>query len=310
MATATRTGPRPPPFWRAEAGGGRRLDLCNPREIKGLLARHGFRFSKRMGQNFLIEDWVPREIVAASGAEASSGVLEIGPGIGPLTAELAQRAGRVVCVELDRSLLPILAETLAPYDNVEVIQGDVMKLDVKALAEEKLAGFSPMVCANLPYNITTPVLTALIEARRFSALTVMIQREVARRICAPPGSGEYGAFSVFCQYHTRPELLFEVGPQCFLPAPKVTSAVVRLTPRAEPPQDRVEEDFFFKVVRASFAQRRKTLLNGLSGAFPQLDKQALRQALRRAELPEDVRGERLGIPEFARLAEELSGDLL
>lgn len=263
-----------------------------------------------MGQNFLIESWVPQEIAAAAQADGSSGVLEIGPGIGPLTVQLARRAGRVVCVELDRSLLPILAETLAPYHNVEVVHGDIMKLDLPALVGEKLAGFTPQVCANLPYQITTPVITALIESRQFASVTVMIQREVARRICVAPGSGDYGAFSVFCQYHTRPELCFEVPPQCFLPAPKVTSAVVRLTPRTEPPQRLVDEAFFFRVVRAGFAQRRKTLLNSLSGGFPQWDRQALRQALRQAELPEDVRGERLGIPEFARLAAALQSPLL
>ncbi len=282
------------------------MNLCDMREIRGLLTRHGFRFSKSMGQNFLIADWVPREIAGASGADKTCGVLEIGPGIGPLTVQLAQRAGRVAAVELDRALLPILAETLSGCGNVEVVPGDIMKLDLPALLQEKLPGLTPIACANLPYNITTPVLTALITCRCFASITVMIQREVARRICAAPGAGDYGAFSVFCQYHTEPELLFEVGPECFLPAPKVTSAVLRLTPRQEPPQTLVEEGLFFRVVRASFAQRRKTLLNGLTAAFgSQSDKQALRHAILRAGLPESVRGERLGIPEFARLAAEL-----
>ena len=164
----------------------------------------------------------------------------------------------------------------------------------------------PIACANLPYNITTPVLTALIEAGCFASITVMIQREVALRICAAPGSSDYGAFSVFCQYHTQPELLFEVGPECFLPAPKVTSAVIRLVPRSAPPQNLVDESFFFQVVRASFAQRRKTLLNGLSSAFgSRLSKDALRGAIESAGLPADIRGERLGIPEFATLASAL-----
>ena len=282
------------------------MDLCNSNDIRALLGRHGFRFSKSMGQNFLIEGWVPRDIADASGADGDCGVLEIGPGIGPLTVQLARRAGKVAAVELDRSLLPILAETLAPYDNVTVIPGDVMKLDLSGLAAEQFPGLIPMACANLPYNITTPVLTALIEANCFAAITVMIQREVALRICASPGTADYGAFSVFCQYHTQPEFLFEVPPECFLPAPKVTSAVIRLVPRKEPPQDLVDEAFFFQVVKAAFAQRRKTLLNGLTSAFgDRLSRDQLRQAIAGAGLPETIRGERLGIPEFAALARAL-----
>ena len=279
------------------------MDLCNGNDIKALLARHGFRFSKSMGQNFLIEGWVPRDIAEASGADSGCGVLEIGPGIGPLTVQLARRARQVAAVELDRALLPILSETLAPCRNVTVIPGDIMKLDLAALVNERLSGLTPIACANLPYNITTPVLTRLIESGLFASITVMIQREVALRICAAPGTADYGAFSVFCQYHTQPELLFDVGPECFLPAPKVTSAVLRLIPRREPPQTLVDEALFFRVVRASFAQRRKTLLNGLSSAFgAQVGKQALRQAIEAAGLPPDVRGERLGIAEFAAVA--------
>ena len=283
------------------------MDLCNEKDIRALLARHGFRFSKSMGQNFLIEGWVPRDIAEASGADETTGVLEIGPGIGPLTVQLARRAARVAAVELDRTLYPILDETLAPYPNAEVVPGDVMKLDLPALVADKFSGLTPIACANLPYNITTPVLTALIEAGCFASITVMIQREVALRICAAPGTGDYGAFSLFCQYHTVPEYLFEVGPECFLPAPKVTSAVIRLTPRREPPQTLVEEALFFQVVRASFAQRRKTLLNGLSSAFgSRVSKDGLRAVLAEAGLPENVRGETLGIPQFAALAAALS----
>ena len=285
------------------------MDLCNEREIKSLLARHGFHFSKRMGQNFLIEGWVPREIAAASGADNTCGVLEIGPGIGPLTAALAQRAGRVVSVELDRTLLPILTETLAPFPNTEVVPGDVLKLDLPALARDKLSGFTPIACANLPYNITTPAITALLDAGCFARITVMIQREVARRICASPGSPDYGAFSLFCQYHAATELCFDVGPECFLPAPKVTSSVVRLVPRPAPAEVH-DEAFFFQVIRAAFAQRRKTLLNALSAAFGSaMSKQALRQAITSCGLPESVRGERLGIPEFAALSDALKAGL-
>ena len=279
------------------------MDLCNEKDIRALLGRHGFRFSKSMGQNFLIEGWVPRDIAEASGADEGCGVLEIGPGIGPLTVQLARRAGKVAAIELDKSLLPILEETLAPYDNVTVIPGDAIKLDLAALAAERFPGLTPLACANLPYNITTPILTALIEAGCFQAITVMIQREVALRICASPASSDYGAFSVFCQYHTVPEFLFEVPPECFLPAPKVTSAVIRLVPRQAPPQDLVDEAFFFRVVRAAFAQRRKTLLNGLTSAFgDKLSKDQLRQAIADAGLPDGVRGERLSIAEFAALA--------
>ena len=286
------------------------MDLCNEKDIRALLARHGFRFSKSMGQNFLIEGWVPRDIAEASGADGTTGVLEIGPGIGPLTVQLAQRAAKVAAVELDRTLYPILDETLAPYPNTEVIPGDVMKLDLPALAADKFSGLTAIACANLPYNITTPVLTALIEAGCFASITVMIQREVARRICAAPGTADYGAFSVFCQYHTEPEYLFEVGPECFLPAPKVTSAVIRLVPRLRPPQDLVEETLFFQVVRASFAQRRKTLLNGLTTAFgSKVPRDVLRAVLAEAGLPENARGETLDIPRFAALAAALRGRL-
>ena len=279
------------------------MNLCDIREIKALLNRHGFHFSKSLGQNFLIADWVPQEIAQASGAGPDSGVLEIGPGIGPLTCQLARRAGKVVAVELDRTLLPVLAETLSEFSNVEIVPGDVMKLDLSELTEQKMDGLRPMACANLPYNITTPVLTKLLESRRFSAITVMIQREVARRICAAPGTSDYGAFSVFCQYHAQCELLFDVGPECFLPAPKVTSSVLRMIPLAQPPVAVEDEAAFFALVRAAFAQRRKTLLNGLCSAYgSRFSKEELRAILTSNGLPEDIRGERLGLTQFAALA--------
>ena len=285
------------------------MDLCNINEIKSLLARHGFRFSKSMGQNFLIADWVPREIAKASGAHPDAGVLEIGPGIGCLTRELAGRAGKVVSVELDRSLLPILEETLADRDNVEIVSGDILKLDIRQTTLEMpwLSGFA--ACANLPYNITTPAITALIEAQCFFAITVMIQKEVAQRICAQPGSKDYGAFSVYCQYYTAPELLFEVPPDCFIPAPKVTSAVVRMVPRPAPAE--VDDpDHFFRVVKAAFALRRKTLLNSLSANLGgQYTKETLSQAIAACGLPADVRGERLSIPQFAQLSRRLRGSV-
>ena len=283
------------------------MNLCDIHQIKALLARHGFRFSKSMGQNFLIADWVPRDIAAASGAGPGTGVLEVGPGIGPLTSQLAGRADRVVSVELDRSLLPILTETLRPFPNAEVVSGDILKTDIPALIEEKFQGLTPVACANLPYNITTPAITALIEAGCFASITVMIQREVAKRICAAPGTADYGAFSVYCQYYTAPEYLFEVPPDCFTPAPKVTSAVVRMVPRPAPAE--VDDpDHFFRVVKAAFALRRKTLLNSLSANLGgQYTKETLSQAIAACGLPADVRGERLSIPQFAQLSRRLRG---
>ena len=278
------------------------MDLTDIKTIKALLARHGFHFSKSMGQNFLIADWVPRDIAEAAGLDEGCGVLEIGPGIGPLTVQLAQRAGRVAAIELDRALLPILAETLSDYSNAQVIPGDVMKLDLAALAAEQFPGMAVKACANLPYNITTPVITKLLEAGCFQSITVMIQREVARRICAEPDSADRGAFSLFCQYHAQCELLFDVGPECFLPAPKVTSSVIRLIPRSQPPVD-ADPEALFRLVKAAFAQRRKTLLNALSAAYgSRLSKDELRQAISDCGLSETVRGERLSLDEFSNLA--------
>ena len=281
------------------------MNLTDIRDIKALLARHGFRFSKSMGQNFLIADWVPRQIAGAAGLDETCAVLEIGPGIGPLTRQLAQRAGKVAAVELDRALLPIRAETLADCDNVEIIHSDVMKLDLAELTGSRFAGLTVKACANLPYNITTPVITKLLEANCFRSITLMIQREVARRICAAPGASDCGAFSLFCQYHAQCELLFEVPPDCFLPAPKVTSAVVQLTPRSVTPVEG-SPDAIFAVVKAAFAQRRKTLLNGLSAAYgSRFSKDRLRQLMADCGLPENVRGEQLGLEQFAALAKLL-----
>lgn len=278
------------------------MDLCNAPELKSLLARHGFRFSKSKGQNFLIAPWVPEDIAAAAGADETCGVVEVGPGVGPLTCQLARRAGRVAAVELDRDLFPILAETLAGYDNVQIVEGDILKTNIPALVAEQLPGLTPIACANLPYNITSPALSALIEAGCFASITVMIQREAALRVCAQPGTADYGAFSVYCQYHTKPELLFEVPPECFMPAPKVTSAVVRLVPRSRP-EEVDDPAHFFKVVRAAFGQRRKTLANALSAVFG--DKTAIAAALEACGLPPNIRGERLSIPEFAALSKAL-----
>ncbi len=281
------------------------MDLCDIREVRALLGRHGFRFSKAMGQNFLVADWAPRDIAAASGADAGHGVLEVGPGIGCLTRELCRRAAKVVSIELDPALPPVLAETMADADNFTLVTGDVLKLDLPALADERFQGLTPLVCANLPYNITSPALTAFVEARRFEAITVMIQREVAQRVTARPGTKDYGAFSVYMQYFTEPEILFDVSPECFLPAPKVTSTVIRCLTREKPAvSPACGEAFFFRTVKAAFALRRKTLCNSLASVFP-LDKEELAGAATACGLPPAVRGEALGLEEFARLADRL-----
>ncbi len=282
------------------------MNLCDINIIKAVLNRHGFRFSKKMGQNFLIEGWVPQETAEASGAGPGVGVVEIGPGIGCLTKELSKRAEKVASVEIDRRLLPVLAETMPRPENVDIFLGDVQEMDLADLCRTWLPDLRWAVCANLPYNITTPVITQMIEANCFESITVMIQKEVAQRICALPGNPDYGAFSVFCQYHADCALLFDVPPECFYPAPKVTSAVIRMDLREEPPVEVEDKDFFFRVVKASFAQRRKTLLNGLYAGFGgQYSKAALHRMITVCGLPEDVRGERLGISEFAALAKLL-----
>ena len=281
------------------------MNLTNINDIKALLGRHGFRFSKSMGQNFLIESWVPHDIAEAASLDENCGVLEIGPGIGPLTQQLALRANKVAAIELDRDLLPILGETMAAYSNVEIIPGDAMKLDLRDLVADKFNSLTAKACANLPYNITTPIITKLLEAGCFKTITVMIQREVAKRICAAPGDSDCGAFSLFCQYHAECELLFEVPPECFIPAPKVTSAVIRLTPRSTPPVD-ADEKALFAVIKAAFAQRRKTLLNGLTTTYgSRFSKEELRQAIIDCGLSETVRGERLNLDDFARLSKIL-----
>lgn len=281
------------------------MNLCDIKQIKPLLARHGFHFSKSMGQNFLIDHRVPESIAEESGANKNCVALEIGPGIGPLTVQLAERAGKVVSVELDKALFPVLEETLADYDNVTIVPGDIMKINLNQLAKEQFGDYAPIACANLPYNITTPVITKLLESGLFGSVTVMIQKEVAQRICAKPGSKDYGAFSILCQYYADCEMLFVVPPHCFLPAPKVTSAVVRMTLRKEAPAGIEDRELFFKTVRASFLQRRKKLLNGLASSFQRLTKDQLKEAILNSGFDENVRGEQLGLEEFSRLSCEI-----
>ena len=282
------------------------IDVCDIQVMKPLLAEHGFHFSKAKGQNFLTQRWVPERIAEDSGVGPDVGALEIGPGIGPLTQQLALRAGKVCAVELDTRLEPILQKTVGDFSNLEIIWGDVLKQDVPALVQEKFAGLRPMACANLPYYITSPILSALLEADCFEAVTVMVQKEVAQRIAAKPGSGDYSAFTVFCQYYAEPELLFDVPAHCFLPQPKVTSAVITLRVRKERPWQIHDRDVFFRTVRASFAMRRKKLSNGLVSGFPQLGKTGAEEVIAACGFPENVRGETLGIPEFAAIANEIA----
>ena len=281
------------------------IQVCDIQVMKPLLSAHGFHFSKAKGQNFLIAPWVPESIAREAGVEKGVGVLEIGPGIGPLTQQLSLRAGKVCAVEVDQRLKPILDITLEECPNVELVWDDVLKLDIPALVREKLPGLRPMACANLPYYITSPILTALLEADCFEAVTVMVQKEVAQRIAAQPGSTDYSAFTVFCQYYAQPELLFDVPAHCFLPQPKVTSAVVTLRVRKQRPWDIDDPAVFFRVVRASFAMRRKKLSNGLASGFPELGKAGAESLLAACGFPENVRGETLGIPEFAAIANEI-----
>ena len=281
------------------------MNLTNYEEVRALLARHGFRFSKSLGQNFLIADWVPRELAAGAELDRETGVLEIGPGVGCLTARLSEEAGKVVSVELDRSLQPVLAETLGERENLEILFADVLKLDLPALAAEKFAGLRPVVCANLPYNVTTPVLTALLRAGCFENITVMIQREVAKRICAPVGAPDYSAFGLLVQWYAEPEILFEVPPNCFVPQPKVTSAVIRLRRRSTPPAPVEDEELLLKLIRAAFNQRRKTLVNAMSAGLG-LPKEEAETALRNAGFDTRIRGEALDLVGFAKLADELN----
>ena len=281
------------------------IDVCDIGVMKPLLAEHGFHFSKAKGQNFLIARWVPEQIAEQAGVDQNTGVLEIGPGIGPLTQQLALRAGRVCAVELDKRLEPILQQTVGEFPNLEIIWDDVLKQDVAKLVTEKFAGLKPMACANLPYYITSPILSALLEAECFDAVTVMVQKEVAQRIAAKPGTEDYSAFTVFCQFYGEPEILFDVPAHCFLPQPKVTSAVIMLKVRKSLPWEILDKATFFRTVRASFAMRRKKLQNGLAAGFPELGKEGAGEVIAACGFNENVRGETLDIAQFAALANEI-----
>ena len=282
------------------------MELCNVQQMKALLEANGFHFSKAKGQNFLTAAWVPQRIAEEAGVDREAGVLEVGPGIGPLTEQLCLRAGKVLAVELDRRLEPILVKTVGHFENLALRFDDVMQLDLAETVRKAFPGLRPMACANLPYYITSPILTRLLEARCFDSVTVMIQKEVAQRICAAPGSGDGSAFTIFCHWYAEPQILFDVPPSCFLPQPKVTSTVIMLKTRPAPPCPVQDEAIFFRVVRAAFGQRRKTLSNALSSGFPALGKAGVNRVLEACGLPATVRGEALTIEQFAAIANEMA----
>lgn len=284
------------------------MDLANPATVKHLLHKHDFTFSKALGQNFLIDSSVcPRMagFCRPEGVDENWGVLEIGAGFGVLTAQLAQQAKKVVAVETDTRLLPVLGETLAPYANIRVLQGDILKMDLRALLQEEFGSMPCAVCANLPYYLTSPLLMLLLESRLpIGNITVMVQKEAAERICAQIGSRLSGAVTVAVQYYAAAQLLFEVTADAFLPPPKVDSSVIRLTVRKIPPVSLQDEAFFFRMVRAAFGQRRKTAANAIAAGL-NLPKALVQEALAQAELPESARAEALTMQQLADLAQAL-----
>lgn len=279
--------------------------LTDEKTVKQILARHGIVLSKARGQNFLINPTVCPRMAQASGATKEDGVLEIGPGVGVLTAELAKVAGKVVTVEVDKGLPPVLAETLADFDNITLIEGDILKTDIKALLETHFQGMRVMVCANLPYYITTDILMMLLESGiPFASITVMVQKEFAARMCAPVGSRESGAITVGAAYRAKCERIFTVSGGSFLPPPKVDSTVMRLTPYTTPPVEVTNEPFFFKMIQAGFNQRRKTLVNALNAGMG-FTKEQIVSALETCGLSATARIEQLNLEQLAALANTL-----
>ncbi len=282
--------------------------LSNPQKTIEIIKKYEFAFQKKFGQNFLIDSHVLDKIIAAAGITKEDCVVEIGPGIGTLTQYLAETAGEVVAVEIDRMLIPILEETLADYSNVTVINQDILKVDLEALVREHNGGRPVKVVANLPYYITTPIIMGLFERHvPVSSITVMVQKEVAERMKAAPGTKDYGALSLAVQYFAMPYIAANVPPNCFMPRPKVGSAVIRLTRHEAPPVQVEQEEMMFKIIRASFNQRRKTLVNGLKNS-PEIpySREEVLEALQKMGLPESIRGEALTLQEFAQLTNRLS----
>lgn len=284
------------------------MELSNIGTIKDILGRHGFTFSKSLGQNFLINPSVCPKMAEQSGAKKGVGVIEVGPGIGVLTCQLAERADRVVAIELDKRLLPVLDETLAEYDNIRIINDDILKIDLKKLIETEFSGMEVVVCANLPYYITSPVIMKLLEDKLpINALTVMVQKEAAQRICAEVGTRQSGAVTVAVNYYAKPQILFGVSAGSFMPAPKVDSAVIRLDILKEPCVQVEDEELFFRVVKAAFSQRRKTLPNSLSAGL-QISKLTVTNALNRANVPVNYRAEQLTMEQLAKISNAIGSE--
>ena len=282
------------------------LELTDIGTIKALLARHGFHISMALGQNFIVNPSVCPRMADESGIDSESGVIEIGAGIGVLTAELAKRAKKVVCIELDSKLLPILDETLADFDYIEIINADVLKTDLAALIEEKFGGMPVYVCANLPYYITSPVIMTLLESRLpLKAVTVMVQREAAQRLCAPVGSRLSGAVTVAVDYYAEARKLFDVSAGSFMPAPKVDSSVIRLDIREKPGIEVSDEKLYFSMVPAAFSQRRKTASNSI-GSGTGIPKAVVAEAIERCGFPPSVRAESMTAEQLAALCEALN----
>lgn len=278
--------------------------LGNPKYTIEILQKYDFVFQKRFGQNFLIDTHVLEKIISASGITKDDFVLEIGPGIGTMTQYLAESAREVVAVEIDDALIPILQDTLKDWDNVSVIHGDILKTDIQKIAMEKNGGKPIKVVANLPYYITTPIIMGLFENQvPIDSITIMVQKEVAERMQVGPGTKDYGALSLAVQYYAKPEIVANVPPNCFMPRPKVGSAVIRLTRHEKPPVKVQDEKLMFRLIRASFNQRRKTLVNGLKNS-PELNysKEEIENALQKCELPLNIRGEALTLEQFADLS--------
>ena len=269
-----------------------------------VLQKYNFNFQKKFGQNFLIDTHVLDKIIRESGVSKDDMVIEIGPGIGTMTQYLCENAREVVAIEIDKNLIPILEDTLSSYDNVTVINEDVLKVDIKKLAEEKNGGRPVKVVANLPYYITTPIIMGLFESHvPIDSITIMVQKEVADRMQEGPGSKEYGALSLAVQYYAKPQIVAIVPPNCFMPRPNVGSAVIRLTCHEKPPVEVKDEGFMFNLIRASFNQRRKTLVNGLTNAsFLSVTKDQVAEALEKMELSATIRGEALSLEQFAQLS--------
>lgn len=282
-------------------------DLWDISVIKDILSRHGFNFSKALGQNFLVNPSVCPEMAELCGADENTGVIEIGAGVGVLTKELAKRAKKVVSIELDKRLLPVLAETLCDFDNIEIVNADILKVDLKKLIEEKFKGMRVVVCANLPYYITSPVIMLLLESGLpIDAITVMIQKEVALRLCAKPGTRDAGAITVCVDYYAQAKKLFDVSKGSFIPSPKVDSTVIKLTLRDRPPIEIADEKKFFRLVKAAFAQRRKTALNSISSTMG-IEKTKVAAALESCGLDLNVRSETLTTEQLSELCDNLYG---